>query len=183
MKNEILYGLHSRTGRTFLWIDIVVRELRRLGTPTMNEIKRIIYGSSQDLDKVYKDLVSKASDESDLNGHILVWAVYASKPLDLSELSDAVSIDPRKEYEYYQDLEEDRPQLTPDSIRWSLGTLLDVIDDTVYLIHQSLKDFFERVDPLKGNPFLKNRIPRLFLAESCMIFLALKDFDISIEVS
>ena len=80
-------------------------------------------------------------------------------------------------------MDEDRSHLTPNSIRLSMGTLLDVIQDKVYPIHQSLKDFFQRFQPWPNNLFLEDEIPRLLIAKSCIIYLGLEDFNVKPFVS
>ena len=174
MRRQLSVSLQGRAGQTFLWLSIMVREVRYLQIPTLSKIKEIIDSSPRDLDDLYDNLISNTlKTDSKL---ILVWAIYANRPLTPAELSDAVAIDLQKEYKYYKELEENRPHLTPASVHASLGTLIDVIDNKVYLIHQSLKDFFRRMDPLTGQPFLNHRVPRLVLAKSCMTYLALEDF-------
>ena len=160
----------------------MIKEVKPLQMPTLSRIKQIVDSSPQDLDDLYYSLISNALKTDSL--FLLIWAVYAQRSLTLAELSDAVAMDFHKEYKYYKEVEESRPHLTPASIHASLGTLIDVIDDKVYLIHQSLKDFFRRRNPLGGHPLLNSRVPRLILAEFCMSYLALKDFDdISVEAT
>ena len=175
MRLQLLISLQERTGQTFLWISIIVKEIRRLRMPTIGKIKETIDRSPQGLDDLYRGLVADIlQSDSRL---VLVWVVYANRPLTLAELSDAVAVDPHKKYEYYKDIEEYRPALTTDSVHSGLGTLVDVLHDTVHVIHQSLRDFFLRVEPLRSYPFLGDKLPRLLLAETCMIYLALEDFN------
>ena len=182
MKQLISSSLEARAGQTFLWISIIVKEILRMGMPTRGDIKSVIEGNSQDLDELYHGLVTKAL-QFQCNVLILIWTIYAHRPMSLSELSDAISIHPHKEYKCYQDLDETRPHVTSSAIQLNLGTLLDVIDDKVYLIHQSVKDYFDRKRPLKDVSILYNKPPRLLLAETCMVFLALEDFNEEISVS
>ena len=182
MKQQILSSLQARAGQTFLWISIMVKEILRMGMPTRDDIKSVIEGSSQDLDELYHGLISKAS-QSKLNVLILAWTAYAHRPLSLWELSDAISIHLHKEYQNYQDLDETRPHVTPSAIQLNVGTLVDVIEDKVFLIHQSVKDYLDRCNPFQDVPILCGRHPRLLLAKTCMVYLALEDFNVELGVS
>ena len=53
------------------------------------------------------------------------------------------------------------------------GTLFDIAEDKVYYIHQSLKDYFKRENPL--NKFF-NYKPRLVLVYNSIVYLSLEDF-------
>jgi hypothetical protein len=53
------------------------------------------------------------------------------------------------------------------------GTILDIIDNQVYSIHQSVKDYIEEEDPLKS---LFEIPPRLIPAYACLVYLSSEDF-------
>ncbi|RYP53591.1 hypothetical protein DL768_001455 [Monosporascus sp. mg162] len=99
--------------------------------------------------------------------------LYAKRPLRCNELADAVALSPTDRAMSYDECSKYRPSVTPDEIRRSLGTLLDVVDSTVYLIHQSVKDFFEKENPLRDafGPI----VPRLVPAYASMAYLHFDD--------
>src|SRR5439155_22277617 len=95
-------------------------------TDVLDEIKN----SDMELENLYHDLVLKAIREDPKNAFIFTWVAFAREPLSIGALSEAISVHQIDSY-----------TLTADKIQNKLGTLLDVIQNKVYLIHQSLRDF------------------------------------------
>ncbi|KAH6653092.1 hypothetical protein BKA67DRAFT_536788 [Truncatella angustata] len=150
MKASLKVQLFEHAKQTFLWIDVVVRRTRAIRIPSLARIKETIAKSSADLEALYAQLVHDIIQLDQLYARILVWAIYARRPLYYTELADAAAIEPNVGYTSYAQYLEHRPNLTPNLIYRTLGTLLDVLDDKVYPIHQSIKDFFETKKPLGG---------------------------------
>lgn len=174
MRTFLMDSLCERAGTTFLWLDVVIRKIRMIEFPTLIKITEAIEGSPEELETFYGHLVSEARDKSEENARILAWVVYARHPLDLKALGDAIAINSQRRYRSYKEYSREIPKLTPRSVRRNLGTLLDVIEDTVYLIHQSVKDFFQEKDPLQSS--FDGVLPRMVLANCCMTYLGLEEF-------
>ncbi len=179
MKDLIKDNLSSRAENTFLWLDVVIRKIKSISYPSCENIENTIEQSSEDLYELYQDLITKAVDASEENARILVWAVYAQEPLAVPSLGDAISIDPR--HTRVKDFSKSRLTLQPDVLLKELGTLLDVVGDHVYLIHQSLKDYFENRNPLSN--YFDRIEPRLVPAYVCMTYLSLEEVNYTVHVS
>ena len=54
-----------------------------------------------------------------------------------------------------------------------------MIEDKVFLIHKSVKE----CNPFQDVPILCGRHPRLLLAETFMVYLALEDFNVELGIS
>lgn len=174
LKSVISEELLSRTEQTFLWLDVVIRRVGNLEWVTMNAVKDEIAQSSEELYELYEDLVQRATKKTEMTARILALVVYAKRPLRCEELQDAVAINPTtNKSKRYQDCLNDMPTLDAENINRVLGTLLDVVEGSVYVIHQSVRDFFETKQPLNG--FLGGISSKLFPAFVSMTYLSLGD--------
>ncbi|RDW75280.1 hypothetical protein BP6252_06422 [Coleophoma cylindrospora] len=179
-KESTVQRLTEKTEHTFLWLDVVIRKLENLKFPDPLDIDEAIQNSNSDLDGLYSDMIIAAASRSIKNARILVWIVYAKRPLRPVELSSAISIDPQKSYKSHQDCPPS--SVTMEMLQSELGTLLDVTEHGIYLIHQSLKDYFRRHNPLQPQ-FHKLTELRLVPAYVCLTYLALnKDSDTAKKV-
>jgi len=102
MRSRVSDGLRKRAGNTFLWLSIVVKKLQCLEIPSLNDIDQVIQDSPRELDDLYNDLILRAL-RSDRHAKILAWTINAKEPLDLSAVSDAVSVNPEHMFTRYKD--------------------------------------------------------------------------------
>jgi hypothetical protein len=174
----------NRPMPTFLWVSITLRKIKLLEAPSVNGIKDAIMNSSLELETLFKDLITAAATRDKSNAKILAWVVYnKGEPLSLNELQEAVAISPGKDYQSYEELEDDRSALNETILHWRLGTLLDVIKGRVFVIHQSLQDYIEEEHILEKwvQPH-----PRLLIGVCCMRYLLLcysNDFETKVTES
>jgi hypothetical protein len=174
----------NRPMPTFLWVSITLRKIKLLEAPSVNGIKDAIMNSSLELETLFKDLITAAATRDKSNAKILAWVVYnKGEPLSLNELQEAVAISPGKDYQSYEELEDDRSALNETILHWRLGTLLDVIKGRVFVIHQSLQDYIEEEHILEKwvQPH-----PRLLIGVCCMRYLLLcysNDFETEVTES
>ncbi|KAI1073352.1 hypothetical protein F5B20DRAFT_567330 [Whalleya microplaca] len=170
-KKMVVQLLSGRVEHTFIWIEVVLRKLKDLDFPSPNLVKDTIQNSSEDLYDLYTDLVQAATQKSRYNTRLLVWVVYAKRPLELDELAVGITLGPEDIYRSYDEMLTAKPSVTPEQIYRSLGTLLDIVAGKVYFIHQSAEDFFKQKQPLQGA--FSHISPRLFPAYACMAYLNL----------
>lgn len=77
---------------------------------------------------------------------------------------------------------EDTPgTIAEEGIITNTGTLLEVTQSHVYMVHQSVKDYFDKRRPLDGR-FDNGKDSELHLAKICMNYLDLEDFEKTSEV-
>jgi hypothetical protein len=173
MRQTVKSRLLNKADNTFLWLEVVIRKIASIKLPTLSKIEETIKDSPKSLDVLYDMLVHDIVQDDRESARLLVWVVYARRPLDLEALADAIAIDPKKTYTSYRQCLEDRPSLESEEIYKGFGTLLDVVEGKVYLIHQSVKDYFQRENPLSA---IIDMEPRLLLAHVSMAYLSLEDF-------
>ncbi|KAF6806523.1 pfs domain-containing protein [Colletotrichum musicola] len=143
LKSSIKTQLLSRSEQSFLWLDVVIRRIQDLELPTPAEVNQEIESSSHDLYDLYRYLIQRAATRSRRLVQILVMVVYAKRPLRCDELEHAAATDvsPVSDKQTYQDFVQGVAHLNDRNVTQTLGTLLDVVDGWVLVIHQSLKDF------------------------------------------
>ena len=173
MRQFVRDQLCQRAEDTFLWLEVVIRRILSINMPTQRKIKDPIENSPQELDALYRLLIQGLVQRDKNNARILACVIYARRPLTLRALQDAVAINPTETYTNYEQCEEDRPSLTLNVFYNEFGTLFDVAEDQVYCIHQSVKDYFERCNPIMDSIDID---PRIFLAHVSMAYLSLEDF-------
>ena len=173
MRQSVREQLHRQAEQSFLWLEVVIRRIDAIDTSTKRKIEDIIKNSSQDLDNLYHLLIQSLVQRDRSHARILACVIYARRPLTLRALEDAVAFNPKETYTNYEQCEQDKPSLTPNAFYNAFGTLLDVAEDKVYCIHQSIKDYFECCNPIKDSIDLD---PRIVLAHVSMTYLSLEDF-------
>jgi hypothetical protein len=181
-KSEIKKQLGAQAGSTFLWVDIIVKRINRLTLPNWRKIKREIDDTPIELQELYKKLTHKICEDED-NARLLIWVLYARRPLNLRELEIALAVRPEERSDSIEGLQEIKTVLTEELVKDSAGLLLEIKYGAVYLIHQSAKDFlFSNFSSIfmehgTGNRFLHNIDAETFLASSCVRYLSFRDFE------
>jgi hypothetical protein len=159
----------------------VLRELSHLsnqGYLADGDIDKTIEMPTE-LNGLFSGLVRTAFQKR-YNVAILAWVTYARSPIDIRQLGTAAAVTEGDGVTSWIDCCRKRPILKGDTIRKHLGTLVDVIDDRLYLIHQSLRDFLTRPGTdIWRQPDVSLSIPHpeLALGKACMTFLSFDDFE------
>jgi hypothetical protein len=179
---EDFEGPHQsyQAGPTFLWISMAIRKLEQIKFLSVDKIRKEIEASSRDLHELFKSIIVATSERARENAVILAWIIYGHSLLSVDQLRDAVAIDPSHEYTSYDQLDDARPLITRSSIHRQLGVIVDIVDDHLFLIHQSLEDFIRETNILDRWILPE---PRLFLADYCMRYEFIYWNDIQARVS
>ncbi|KAJ8108205.1 hypothetical protein OPT61_g8336 [Boeremia exigua] len=172
MKEMIKRQCHEQVDGTFLWLEVVIRDIGSLDFPNVESIQERFKQTSLNLEELYRSLIQDMVQKK-IDIRLLAWVAYAQEPLSLKSLEDAMAIGTPEANTTLKERETKKSHLTARNVQRALGTLLDVIDDKVYLIHQSVKDFFVLENPLQA---YINVPPRLLPAYACLAYLSSKDF-------
>uniref|UniRef100_A0A0B7JWK8 Nephrocystin 3-like N-terminal domain-containing protein n=1 Tax=Bionectria ochroleuca TaxID=29856 RepID=A0A0B7JWK8_BIOOC len=175
-KREIVDSLMKFAGGTFLWIHIVLGEVQKLRYPTSLSVQETIEKTPLALNELYTTLIQTAFKD-DHDKAILAWVAYAKKPLTLEELEMAVAAMVTNANSL-SECNKQKASLDSDSIHEKLGALIDIIDNHLYLIHQSLLDFLKGQQEIweKGGLTLKfQRHPSVELGWVCLKYLSFSD--------
>ena len=131
-RDAVLYYLSSNANDTFLWVALVCQNLE-----TVSRRKTIAKLSDfpPGLDDLYGRMVERIrnwdTDDATLCKHILAAILLAYRPLTLKELASVVDT--------LEDMSNDLELLR--EIVGLCGSLLTVREDTIYIVHQSAKDY------------------------------------------
>ncbi|KKP02575.1 hypothetical protein THAR02_05307 [Trichoderma harzianum] len=175
-EDEIIDLLSSRVEQTFLWISIVLKKLKTTSTLlSQADMEQIITESPSRLTDLYESLLVQIIQSRDIAAQkLLIWAVFGRRAMTLDELEVALAIQEKSKNQ--ESIEKHRIYLTKKSVTSAVGVFLEIVDDKVYLIHQSAKDFLLKSERLAEAEFCRGLHPNLYLAEICMKYLCFADF-------
>ncbi|KAG8525642.1 uncharacterized protein KY384_000402 [Bacidia gigantensis] len=156
IQGEVEQKLSDGAEGTFLWVSLVIRELKKKKTCT--EILDAIRDVPPGLDDMYKDMLRHIEPKHQRNVYqILRWVVAAVRPLTLQELSEVIGTQPSESVS---------EQSVLDSVTTTEG-LLKVSGNEVTLIHSSARDFLVNFDT--SNVEALKRAPEEIEALHCEI--------------
>ncbi|KAF3929563.1 hypothetical protein ABW19_dt0206190 [Dactylella cylindrospora] len=181
LKEEVIRALHNKAGSTFLWVHLVCKELATLrkNYQVIPRLQEIPSGLSEVYYSMLAQIEKSCSNEDfSICSKILLAVVAARVPLRLSELP-IVAETPKEMDE--QDLEQQVKEC---------GSFLFVENETVFLVHQSAKDFLEcQIDEVVKPKARNTRQPLVFSPDGRQIAcpvdggLCLWDFDLKATLS
>ncbi|KAL7782793.1 hypothetical protein V8C37DRAFT_397655 [Trichoderma ceciliae] len=176
IKQRAIQLLGSRVGQTFLWISIVLKRLKT-ATTLLSEagMEQIINESPSDLERLFESIINQIKQTNDIAAQkLLIWAVFGRRPLHQDELKEAIAI--QDDSINIKPIEKHLIDLNENVIASAAGVILEMIDEKVYLIHQSVKDFLLESEHLAEFEFCMGLHPSLYLARICMTYLCFTEF-------
>jgi predicted acetyltransferase len=174
-RNRAAELLLEKAGNTFLWISIAMKKLQSLKWPNIAGLERTVDRISTDLDILYRDIFRQILEGPEEMQKVVMWVAYVHRPLTLDELGAAIAtqLDSKNE----ESTRNYRVSLTMNTLTAVAGIVLECMDDwTVHLIHQSAKDFIRQNGLLLGLQFGRGLSPDIYIAKTCMVYLAFDDF-------
>lgn len=181
VKEYLENALYSKADCTFLWVTLVLHHLEKSFLASRKDFKRIIDELPQTLLATYdKFLGDVPTQYQPLAGQLLRFLIASSRPLTLDEIRILVAI--RGNHHNMVDVEDETQPNIQNTLEGVLGPLVRIWDRRIYLVHQSLKEYLQTL-PNKPKSALASTYsidqPRanLLLAESCVSYLMLEDFD------
>lgn len=140
MQLRIREMLEQKAEGSFLWVDLVLRDLVSGHISCSEEsIMKHIHGFPSDLEGVYLTLF-KTIDRIEDARRILTWVTLARNPLTLTELRVALKI--REEDSSMHDAKKREYSSFKLELLRIVGPFIKVLEEEVHLVHQSAKDFF-----------------------------------------
>ena len=172
-------GLFSMTHRTYLWLKLIFEVIRNELSLTQQRLQRIIDTLPTTIEQAYEAILSKILDRERPRAHkLLSIVVAATRPLTLNELNIALAINTHNKS--YQDLKVENAARSETTVRNICGLFISVLDQKVYLIHQTAKEFLVTADNLSASGW-KNSINAvqsdLLMTKTCVTYLMFSDFD------
>ncbi|KAL6901667.1 WD40 repeat-like protein [Trichoderma evansii] len=135
LRNKTINLLKKKANGTFLWVTLVVQQLRDAGHP---HIERILEEMPEDLESLYDEIMERSKkgwkDDKEACLVFLATVTAAERPLRIDELyifTSSQLIDTKVKY-----LSNHMEYLAK-----ACGSFITITDNTIYLIHQSVKDY------------------------------------------
>jgi hypothetical protein len=180
LKQTIKDALTKKAGGTFLYVSLVLDDLKR--TKISSQVKRKLQILPPDLNKVYDRILDQIdADCVEIAGFILRWVVVARRPLTVEELAMARALG-TEEWEGNTIPPEDHLDELKDGFK-CCGPLVyvDTDNETINLVHQSVKEY------LLGG-YLQTRVDlsqyhvvpdttNLLIFQTCWRYLSSEEFD------
>ncbi|KAF2790688.1 hypothetical protein K505DRAFT_351801 [Melanomma pulvis-pyrius CBS 109.77] len=164
LQEELLRMTH----RTYLWLKLILDVIRNEIGPTKKRLREI----------AYEAILSKVSDKKRAR-KLLCIVVAAARPLTLKEMNIALAIE--DDYRSFQDLDLDfdNEKRLEDTVRHTCGLFVSVIDQNVYLIHQTAKEFLLAQTETCSEGWKYSIEPAesdLVIARTCITYLLFTEF-------
>ena len=153
---------------TFLWAGFAMKELRNTTPP---DVWETLENLPKELDALYDRILLKIKNTQPPQivtqiATLLQWAVVAVRPMSLAEMSDVIRIKRREGFS--------NNRIMRDLVADCKG-LLVIIDETISLVHQSVKDYLVVQDPdtnVPQNIFrLEENLAHEEVARTCISYL------------
>jgi ankyrin repeat domain-containing protein 50 len=175
LENELL----NMTHRTYLWLKLIFEVICDEIGLTKKKLKQIIGTLPITVDQAYEAILSKIRDkDSKRTQKLLNIIVVAKRPLTLKEMNIALAIEDH--HRSYEDLDLENEARFESTVRNVCGLFVSIIDQKVYLIHQTAKEFLiAKSEVLLGGwkHSLDPMESELLMARICITYLMFTVFD------
>jgi ankyrin repeat protein len=143
----LLRKLKSVPNRTYLWVYLVLNYIENSISLSNKMIIEATLNMPTTVNEAYERILSKSTNAKQAR-KILHIIVAAARPLTLGEMNFALALD-NGDQQSYDDL-----GLAPDNrfretLRNICGLCVVVVDSSVYLLHQTVKEFLVKADDMQ----------------------------------
>lgn len=147
----LLEELHTVDNRTYLWLSLIMDEIRLSERPAnKRELKKIISGLPRSLIDAY-DKILKRCRHPDLARQLLHIILAAREPLTVDDMKIATALASDFEYRSYDEIGIERSDAFEMRIKNACGLMVTIDDGSVFLIHQTAKEFLIKDDDATQN--------------------------------
>ncbi|GAD95644.1 hypothetical protein BC1G_06991 [Paecilomyces variotii No. 5] len=172
--------INAVDNRTYLWLSLIFPELADNPGLAIARLRRKLDFIPKTVDEAYEKILNRTTDRSKVL-RILQLVVTAARPLTLREMNMALAL---SEVDEVGELSLE-PEITFQStLKNSCGSFLDIKNSTIYLIHQTAKEFLlkcEDVTESSSSWSWKSSIDfeeaNSFFAQICVSYLFLPQLE------
>ncbi|KAJ5553045.1 hypothetical protein N7494_002423 [Penicillium frequentans] len=142
----LLKELHTVDNRTYLWLSLIMEEIRLSERPAnKRELQKIISGLPRSLIDAY-DAILRRCRHPDLARQLLHIILAAREPLTVDDMKIATALASDFEYRSYEEIGTERSDAFEMRIKNVCGLLVTIDNGSVFLIHQTAKEFLIKDD-------------------------------------
>jgi ankyrin repeat protein len=166
--------------RTYLWLKLILEVIQDEVSLTTKRLKRITGTLPRSVDEAYEAILSKSKDLIRTR-KLLHIILAATSPLTLTEMNIALAIEDH--HKSYKDLDLESESRFEHTLRNICGLFVSVVDQRVYLFHQTAKEFLVPKSQEMGGGWKYSFNPvdsELIIARTCIAYLMLNNFNESI---
>jgi hypothetical protein len=125
--------------------------------------------------EVLQSLLEKWAEEEQTM-FILAWLHMAKTALDIRALGTAVALFTKPECSTQEELNENRPKLSEESLTETMDAVIKIVGGIVSFKNDTVKDYFAANPPLRAPGFWDNKSMEFAIAKACVTYLALDNF-------
>jgi ankyrin repeat domain-containing protein 50 len=169
------------TNRTYLWLTLIFDIIREMNRPTSRKLEAAISNLPSTVDEAYEAILARVKEDDRPQARKLLYIIVgATRPLTIREMNIALAIEDH--HRSYDDL---KPDLDDEarlevSVRHLCGLFVTVVDQKVYLIHQTAKEFLLAKNEVTVDKWKHSFIPmesEILMARICVVYLLFTEFD------
>jgi hypothetical protein len=177
LRNEIKEILIEGSNGMFLWVYLVLSELKKTTDSSPFAIRKKLNSIPKSLPDLYnRILLNIKVDDAEAAKNILRWVVWAERPLTLQELTISITI--RPEHRSTSELSEMMRFDLQSDLQSILGPLINIRNGFVHLVHQSAKDYLKDMEPITSEAIsARPNESNLYISISCLTYLSFDEFD------
>ena len=174
--------LSSMPHRTYLWLKLILEVIRRRTSVTRMRIQEIVSNLPTTVETAYEAILEKSSDKR-LARKLLCIVVAAVRPLTLNEMNIALTIEDH--HRSFKDLDLEDEIGFEGTVRHLCGLFISVIDQKVYLIHQTAKEFLLAKPEMCSGVWkysIEPAVSELIIAKTCITYLLFAEFSSDLDI-
>jgi ankyrin repeat protein len=172
--------------RTYLWLHLVLENLVQSNNFNRTKFDKIIEDLPRSVEAAYEKILAKGekSEQKKLL-ELLQLVIAATRPLSVAELNLALPLrldDSRSLKEFVDEELESDDQFKTTMRNWC-GLFLTVVDDLVYLLHQTAREFLvvKECEKVTVSTRWKHSIKfweaEILMTQKCVAYLLFPDFN------
>lgn len=181
------HTLLSKANHTFLWVSVVLCQLKQSPLKSPLDYKRILDELPMGLSATYWAFLERIPPEfHELARLLLHFIVGSYRALTLDEIGILLALSQHHPSSLAA-LEAVRQFDIQETVELTLGPLVKIWEGQIYLVHQSVKEYLEDLatrkspDPLSRRYGLRLSVAHAQLAEACTSYLLLDEIDASMS--
>ena len=136
----LLDQLLSIPHRTYLWVTLTLEVIENMSGFTRGNVRKQIKILPRSVDEAYERILERSRDIKKTR-RLLHIVIESRRPLSLTELQLAMSIEQHHTAYEEIELEQEREQRFRNTIRDLCGLFIAIVGSKVYLLHQTAREF------------------------------------------
>lgn len=153
VQESVIESLIKIPHRTYLWLHLILEEIREGLSSTLAGLKKIISSMPRSIEEAYEKILIRVEQRGFAYQarRLLHVILGAERPLTLAEMNIAMAIDDEIPEngccETYETLSLEPENAFRIKVRDLCGLFVSIVDSRIYLIHQTAKHFLVQTQP------------------------------------